>query len=376
MRPLTSRRSPGRDCFRGCADALASRKPTSRAAVERPCADGRAWRCILTRQSRLSRLEGPPSVQSQTNAPPGHRRRARDARVAAGPARVDEGFEVRTAKIGRRGRADLPDLEARRRSSPTCMLPDIDGIELLRRFKQTNAGRRGGGDDRPRQRPARRRGDAGRRVQLPREARRARRAAGDSREGARAPAARQRERAAEAAARGPVPARRTSSGSSRRMHDLLELVENVAPSDANILIQGENGTGKELIANALHYNSKRVEGAVHQDQLRGDPEGPDRVGAVRLQEGRLHRRDAGQGRAARAAERRVAAARRDWRDAAVPADEAAARAAGARVPADRQRPHRARRLPADLRDQRRPRGGAAATAGCARTSTSASTRSR
>ena len=47
-------------------------------------------------------------------------------------------------------------------------------------------------------------------------------------------------------------------GKSRRMHDLLELVANVATSDANILIQGENGTGKELIANALHANSKRA----------------------------------------------------------------------------------------------------------------------
>jgi DNA-binding NtrC family response regulator len=49
-------------------------------------------------------------------------------------------------------------------------------------------------------------------------------------------------------------------GRSRRMHDLLEMVANVAPSDANILIQGENGTGKELVANALHYNSKRAKG--------------------------------------------------------------------------------------------------------------------
>jgi transcriptional regulator with PAS, ATPase and Fis domain len=44
------------------------------------------------------------------------------------------------------------------------------------------------------------------------------------------------------------------------MKDLFELVESVAASDANILIQGENGTGKELIANALHYNSTRVKG--------------------------------------------------------------------------------------------------------------------
>jgi len=44
------------------------------------------------------------------------------------------------------------------------------------------------------------------------------------------------------------------------MHEVLELVESVAGSDANILIQGENGTGKELISNAIHYNSKRAKG--------------------------------------------------------------------------------------------------------------------
>src|SRR5439155_1435703 len=37
-------------------------------------------------------------------------------------------------------------------------------------------------------------------------------------------------------------------------------IESVAASEANILIQGENGTGKELIANAIHYNSKRSKG--------------------------------------------------------------------------------------------------------------------
>ncbi len=47
-------------------------------------------------------------------------------------------------------------------------------------------------------------------------------------------------------------------GKSKKMHEVLELVESVAGSDANILVQGENGTGKELIANALHYNSKRA----------------------------------------------------------------------------------------------------------------------
>ncbi len=49
-------------------------------------------------------------------------------------------------------------------------------------------------------------------------------------------------------------------GQSKKMKDLFELIESVAASDANILIQGENGTGKELIANAIHYNSNRVKG--------------------------------------------------------------------------------------------------------------------
>jgi transcriptional regulator with PAS, ATPase and Fis domain len=44
------------------------------------------------------------------------------------------------------------------------------------------------------------------------------------------------------------------------MRELFELVTAVADSDANILILGENGTGKELIANALHYNSRRAKG--------------------------------------------------------------------------------------------------------------------
>lgn len=46
-------------------------------------------------------------------------------------------------------------------------------------------------------------------------------------------------------------------GGSRAMQDIYEIIENVAESDANILILGESGTGKELIANAVHYKSLR-----------------------------------------------------------------------------------------------------------------------
>jgi DNA-binding NtrC family response regulator len=44
-----------------------------------------------------------------------------------------------------------------------------------------------------------------------------------------------------------------------RMQDAFELVRCVAPTDANVLIAGENGTGKELVANALHALSPRAD---------------------------------------------------------------------------------------------------------------------
>ena len=49
-------------------------------------------------------------------------------------------------------------------------------------------------------------------------------------------------------------------GKSKPMRDVFELVDAVAASEANILIQGENGTGKELIANAIHHRSLRKDG--------------------------------------------------------------------------------------------------------------------
>src|SRR3954469_8984776 len=45
---------------------------------------------------------------------------------------------------------------------------------------------------------------------------------------------------------------------SPRMRPVLELVSRVGPSDANVLITGENGTGKGLVAQALHALSPRA----------------------------------------------------------------------------------------------------------------------
>jgi formate hydrogenlyase transcriptional activator len=46
-------------------------------------------------------------------------------------------------------------------------------------------------------------------------------------------------------------------GSSPALLEMLQQVESVAPTDATVLISGETGTGKELIARALHNRSAR-----------------------------------------------------------------------------------------------------------------------
>ena len=51
-------------------------------------------------------------------------------------------------------------------------------------------------------------------------------------------------------------------GESRPMADVMELISKVAPRDASVLITGETGTGKELVAQALHANSARAAGAM------------------------------------------------------------------------------------------------------------------
>ena len=46
-------------------------------------------------------------------------------------------------------------------------------------------------------------------------------------------------------------------GNSPPMHEVIERLRRIAPTDATILIQGDTGTGKELVAQAIHQNSPR-----------------------------------------------------------------------------------------------------------------------
>ena len=57
------------------------------------------------------------------------------------------------------------------------------------------------------------------------------------------------------------PGRRTMHhgiiGAAPSMQELYELIDRISPSDSTVLVQGENGTGKELVARAVHRGSHR-----------------------------------------------------------------------------------------------------------------------
>jgi DNA-binding NtrC family response regulator len=46
-------------------------------------------------------------------------------------------------------------------------------------------------------------------------------------------------------------------GSSPPMQKVIQLIQKVAATDATVLVRGASGTGKELVARALHYNTAR-----------------------------------------------------------------------------------------------------------------------
>lgn len=93
-------------------------------------------------------------------------------------------------------------------------------------------------------------------------------------------------------------------GRSQVMVSLLESVAQVAPSEATVLVTGESGAGKELIAGAVHYNSPRKDGpfikvncaAVTESLLESELFGHEKgafTGAHRRKEGKFRQADGG-----------------------------------------------------------------------------------
>ena len=90
------------------------------------------------------------------------------------------------------------------------------------------------------------------------------------------------------------------------MAKVIKLAQQIAGSDASVMITGESGTGKEVLARYVHTRSNRAKKPFIIDQLRGDPRAPAGIRTVRPREGRVHRRHRAAHRKIRGSHRRHA----------------------------------------------------------------------
>ncbi len=93
-------------------------------------------------------------------------------------------------------------------------------------------------------------------------------------------------------------------GKSIKMRDIFDTIQKVAPSGATVLIEGQSGTGKELVARSIHFNSPRREkpfvavncSALAESLLESELFGHEKgafTGAVATKKGRFELADGG-----------------------------------------------------------------------------------
>ncbi len=93
-------------------------------------------------------------------------------------------------------------------------------------------------------------------------------------------------------------------GKSKSMREVFETIRKVAPSNATVLIEGASGTGKELVAKAIHFNSLRKDkpfvavncSALAETLLESELFGHEKgafTGAVATKKGRFEMADGG-----------------------------------------------------------------------------------
>jgi sigma-54 specific flagellar transcriptional regulator A len=102
----------------------------------------------------------------------------------------------------------------------------------------------------------------------------------------------------------PLELFRSLVGNSRGIRDVRKLMEQVADSEATVLILGESGTGKEVVARNIHYHSSRREkpfvpincGAIPGDLLESELFGHEKgafTGAISARKGRFEMAEGG-----------------------------------------------------------------------------------
>ena len=140
-------------------------------------------------------------------------------------------------------------------------------------------------------------------------------------------------------------------GSSKALRRVLGQVETVAPADSAVLILGETGTGKELIARAIHNLSRRKDRTFVKLNCAAIPTGLLESELFGHEKGRVYRRYRPADRPFRVGQPRHSVSGRDQRNTYRAAAEIATRPAGARIRALGKLAHSQNRRPPDCGNQ-------------------------